>query len=151
VASFFHISQDGSIKIVKALDRDLPNGFPKFSMFVFAKVTSPYFYGGASKNCVYVILVLNASDLEWICLHVFSKGRERNPTPPPLHAPLSGCEISTSQSAKPYHMPQTLLLSTTDRNCRPTWHKFQPQGGKEYTIHSTHIRNSTYTHLAGPF
>jgi hypothetical protein len=49
VASFFHISQDGSIKIVKALDRDLPNGFPKFSMFVFAKVTLIYFYGGASK------------------------------------------------------------------------------------------------------
>ncbi len=34
-------------------------------------------------------------------------------------------------------MPQTLMLSTTDRNCRPTWHKFQPQGEKEYTIHST--------------
>jgi hypothetical protein len=45
-------------------------------------------------------------------------------------------------------MPQTLLLSTTDRNCRPTWHKFQPQGGKEYIIHSTHTQ---YTHLAGPF
>ncbi len=41
-------------------------------------------------------------------------------------------------------MPQTLLLSTTDRNCRPTWHKFQPQGGKEYTIHSTHTQ---YTHF----
>jgi hypothetical protein len=35
-------------------------------------------------------------------------------------------------------MPQTLMLSTTDRNCRPTLHKFQSQGGKEYTIHSTH-------------
>jgi len=36
-------------------------------------------------------------------------------------------------------MPQTLLISTTDRNCRPTWHKFQLQGGNEYTIHSAHI------------
>ncbi len=47
-------------------------------------------------------------------------------------------------SAKPYHMPQTLsvLLSTTDRNCRPIWHQFQPQeGGKEYM----------YTNLAGSF
>jgi hypothetical protein len=44
-------------------------------------------------------------------------------------------------------MPQTLLLSTTDRNGRPTWHKFQPQGAKLYTIHSTHTQ---YTHLAGP-
>jgi hypothetical protein len=33
-------------------------------------------------------------------------------------------------------MPQTLLLSTTDRFCRPIWHKFQPQGGKEYTVHT---------------
>jgi hypothetical protein len=41
-----------------------------------------------------------------------------------------------------------LLLSSTDRNCRPTWQKFQPQGGKEYTIHSTHKQ---FTHLAGPF
>ncbi len=40
-------------------------------------------------------------------------------------------------------MPQTLLLSTTDRNCRPTWHKFQRKGGK-----STHTQ---YTHLASPF
>ncbi len=39
IASFFQISSDGAIKIVKALDRDLPNGFPKWSMFVFAKVT----------------------------------------------------------------------------------------------------------------
>ena len=38
IASFFQITPDGSIKIVKALDRDLPNGFPKWSMFVFAKV-----------------------------------------------------------------------------------------------------------------
>ncbi len=38
--------------------------------------------------------------------------------------------------------------STIDRNCRQTWHKFQPQGGKEYTIHCTHTQ---YTHLAGPF
>jgi hypothetical protein len=45
-------------------------------------------------------------------------------------------------------MPQTLLLSTTDRNCRPTWHKFHPLGGNEYTIHCTHTQ---YTHLAGLF
>ncbi len=44
-------------------------------------------------------------------------------------------------------MPQTLLLSTTDRNCRPTWHKFQPQGGKEYITHSKHTQ---YTHFSWP-
>ncbi len=38
-------------------------------------------------------------------------------------------------------MPQTLALSTTDRICRPIWHHFQPQGGKEYTIYMQY----TYT------
>jgi hypothetical protein len=35
-------------------------------------------------------------------------------------------------------MPQTLLLSTTDRNSRPSWHKFHPQGRKSapYTVHT---------------
>jgi hypothetical protein len=38
-------------------------------------------------------------------------------------------------------MPQTLLLSTTERNWRPTWHKFQPQGRNKglstpYTVHN---------------
>jgi hypothetical protein len=41
-------------------------------------------------------------------------------------------------------MPQTSLLSTTDRNCRPIWHRFQPRGVKStpYTahIHSTNIK-----------
>jgi hypothetical protein len=45
-------------------------------------------------------------------------------------------------------MPQTLLMSTTDRNCRPTWHKFHLQGGKEYTytvnIHNTHILQAPF-------
>ncbi len=44
-------------------------------------------------------------------------------------------------------MPQTLLLSTTDRNCRLTWHKFQPQGGKGYTIHSTHTQYTYTVHI----
>jgi hypothetical protein len=42
-------------------------------------------------------------------------------------------------------MPQTLLLSTTDRNCRPILHKFQPQRGKEYTIHSTLYTYTVHT------
>ncbi len=42
-------------------------------------------------------------------------------------------------------MPQTLLLSTTDRNCRPIWHKFLPQGGKEYTIHSIQYKYTVHT------
>ncbi len=35
-------------------------------------------------------------------------------------------------------MRQTLLLSTTDRNFRSIWHKFQPQGGKStpFTVHT---------------
>jgi hypothetical protein len=46
-------------------------------------------------------------------------------------------------------MPQTLPQSTTVENCQTTWHKIQPQGGKEwYTIDSTHTQ---YTHLAGPY
>ncbi len=45
-------------------------------------------------------------------------------------------------------MPNRKLLSCTDRNCRPAWHRFQPQGGKEYTVHSIH---TLYKHLAGSF
>jgi hypothetical protein len=35
-------------------------------------------------------------------------------------------------------MPQTLLLQTTDINCQPMLHKFQPQGGTStpYTVHT---------------
>ncbi len=55
-------------------------------------------------------------------------------------------------SAKPCHLPQTVLLSTTNRICRPIWHKFQQQGEKSYTVNSTHTVHSTqYTHLAGSF
>ncbi len=49
-------------------------------------------------------------------------------------------------------MPQTLLLSTTDRNCRPTWHKFQPPQGEKRVHHTQYTTTHTqYTHLAGPF
>jgi hypothetical protein len=37
-------------------------------------------------------------------------------------------------------MLQTLLFSTTDRNCRPTWHTFQPEGRN-----SVHHTQYTYT------
>jgi hypothetical protein len=60
----------------------------------------------------------------------------RSPHPPTMLA-----SQNVRHSAKPYHMPQTLLLSTTDRNCRPTWHKFQPQGGKS-TPYTVHIQNT---------
>ena len=37
-ASYFHIdSKSGSLKVVKKLDRDLPNGYPTWELFVFAK------------------------------------------------------------------------------------------------------------------
>ncbi len=39
-------------------------------------------------------------------------------------------------------MPQTLLLSTTDRNCRPTWHKFKSQGKR---VHHTCYTNRVLT------
>ncbi len=59
---------------------------------------------------------------------------------------LASCDILGIQ---PIHsICPTLLLSTTDRNCQPTWHKFRPKREKEYTIHGTHTQ---YTHLAGPF
>jgi hypothetical protein len=41
-------------------------------------------------------------------------------------------------------MPQTLLLSTTDRNCRPIWHKLQSQEGKS-TPYTEHIHNTLHT------
>jgi len=37
IAPHFRITNDGALRIVKALDRDPPNGYPKWSMFVFAK------------------------------------------------------------------------------------------------------------------
>jgi len=37
IAEYFQISNDGALRIVKPLDRDLPNGYPVWSMFVFAK------------------------------------------------------------------------------------------------------------------
>ena len=37
-ASYFHIdSHSGSLKVIKKLDRDLPNGYPIWELFVFAK------------------------------------------------------------------------------------------------------------------
>jgi hypothetical protein len=39
------------------------------------------------------------------------------------------------------------LLKCTDRNCRPAWHRFQPQGGKEYTVHSIHYSVQTFSWL----
>ncbi len=41
-------------------------------------------------------------------------------------------------------MPQTLMLSTTDINRRPTWHKFQPQGGNT-VVHHTQYTYTVYT------
>jgi hypothetical protein len=38
-------------------------------------------------------------------------------------------------------------LKCTDRNCRPAWHRFQPQGGKEYTVHSIHYTVKTFSWL----
>jgi hypothetical protein len=40
--------------------------------------------------------------------------------------------------AKPYNLPQKSLLPTTDGNCRPIRHKFQPLGKRvhhTYTVH----------------
>ncbi len=60
-------------------------------------------------------------------------------------SPLPPCQLAVNirHSTKPYHMPQTLLLSTTDRNCRPIVAQFSAAGGKRvhhtqytYTVHS---------------
>jgi hypothetical protein len=57
-----------------------------------------------------------------------------SPPPPTL---VASFEIAESQ---PNHtICQTFLLSTTDRNCRPTCHKFQPQGGKRVHTVSWHL------------
>jgi hypothetical protein len=32
-------------------------------------------------------------------------------------------------------------------NCRPAWHRFQPQGGKEYTVHSIQYTLQTFSWL----
>ncbi len=60
-----------------------------------------------------------------------------------VYGDLKGRERYPRQSAKPNHLPQTLLLSTTDRYCQPIWHRFQPQGGGggysmqyTYTVHT---------------
>ncbi len=47
------------------------------------------------------------------------------------------------------HPNQTICptLSCTDRICRPAWHRIQPQGGKEYMVHSIHY----YTYIVQTF
>ncbi len=42
------------------------------------------------------------------------------------------------------------VVMYTDRNCRPTLLRFQPQGVKEYTVHSIHTC-TLHKHLAGSF
>ena len=42
----FLYDERSCFRIVKALDRDPPNGYPKWSMFVFAKVTGIYIFDG---------------------------------------------------------------------------------------------------------
>jgi hypothetical protein len=98
------------------------------------------------------------------CKWITNKGRERYPPPCPspwtrqcndmesdCPTPPLSPTVLASVKCKTFSkssLPQTLLLSTTDRNCRPIWHKFQPKGGKEYKVHSTHTQ---YTLLAGSF
>jgi hypothetical protein len=51
---------------------------------------------------------------------------------------------NSRQPPKPNYLPNTRLLWCTDRNCRPAWHRFQPQGGKEYTVHSIQYTVQTF-------
>ncbi len=98
------------------------------------------------------------------------KGRERNSPPPfpPLPEPgsvmiweaycltppsppptlLAICEISDIQP-KEYHMPQTLLLSTIDRNCWINLAQISAARGK--IVHHRQYTCAQCTHLDGPF
>ncbi len=67
-----------------------------------------------------------------------------SPSPPTL---LASCEISDIPPNQ-IICPTLYCCQLLTVNCRPTWHKFKLQGGKEYTIHSTHTQ---YSHLAGTF
>jgi hypothetical protein len=68
------------------------------------------------------------------------------PHSPSLPHPASQLGNSR-QPPKPNYLPNTTLLKCTDRNCRPAWHRFQPQGGKEYTVHSIQYTVQTFSWL----
>ncbi len=68
-------------------------------------------------------------------------------TPPPSPSLLASWEIADRHPNQTI-LPNTRLLPCTDRNCRPAWHRFQPQGVRStlYTVY-----NTLYKHLAGSF
>jgi hypothetical protein len=76
-----------------------------------------------------------------------------SPTPPlpPTSTLLPSSEIA--DSLPNHHLPQTLLLSTTEINCQPIWHRFQQQGGEstQYTEHSTQYTVHTFSWLLFSF
>ncbi len=87
-----------------------------------------------------------AKHYNWLNNQFLGKGRKHYHPPcqvvqfaqlslSPLHASYLW---NSRQSAKPNDLPQTLLMSTTDSNCWPIWHRFPQQGKKntQYTVHT---------------